>query len=158
MQVDFLGYTISEDGIAMQDRLKNAMLEWPTPASVREVQQFIGLANYYRKFIKNYARILRPVSDLVRGKRFEWGEEKQREFDKMKTAFTSAPLLAHPSSEKEFVVSTDASKYAVGATLEQDGRPVGYLSHRLSAAETNWDSGDQEILAFMLHFMNGIYI
>ena len=127
----------------MQNRLKNAMLEWPTPASVREVQQFIVLAHYYRKFIKDYARILRTVSNLVRGKRFEWGDEQHRAFDKLKTDLTSAPILAHSSSEKELVVSTDASKYAVGAKLEQDGRPVGYLSHRLSAAETNWDTRDQ---------------
>ena len=149
-QVDVLGYTVTADGIAMQDRLKNAILDWPTPVSVREVQQFIGLAKYYRKFIKDYAKILRPVSDIVRGKRCEWGDKQQKAFDDLKTALTSAPVLAHPSSEKEFVVSTDASKYAVGATLEQDGRTVAYLSHRLSPAESNWDTGDQELLAFMI--------
>jgi len=149
-EVDFLGYSISARGITMQDRLKRAMLEWPTPNSLKEIQQFVGLANYYRKFIRGFAKILRPVTDLLRKHTFSWGDEQQNAFDQLKTTLTTAPVLAHPSSEKEFFVSTDASKFAVGATLEQDGKPVGYLSHRLSDAETNWDTGDQELLAFMI--------
>ena len=114
------------------------------------MQQFIGLANYYRKFILGYAKILRPISDIVRKHKFEWAEEQDSSFAQLKTALTTAPVLAHPSSDKEFVVSTDASKYAVGDTLEQDRKPVAYLSHRLSDAESNWDTGDQELLAFMI--------
>ena len=149
-EVEFLGHIVSEHGIAMQDRLKDAIIDWPTPKSVKEVQQFIGLANYYRKFILGYAKILQPISDIVRKHKFEWTEEQESSFVQLKTALTTAPVLAHPASDKEFVISTDASKYAVGATLEQDGRPVAYLSHRLSDAERNWDTGDQELLAFMI--------
>jgi len=109
-----------------------------------------GLPLILRKFIRGFAKILRPVTDLLRKHTFSWGDEQQNAFDQLKTTLTTAPVLAHPSSEKEFVVSTDASKFAVGATLEQDGKPVGYLSHRLSDAETNWDTGDQELLAFMI--------
>ena len=81
---------------------------------------------------------------------FEWNKEQADAFDALKEALTTALVLAHPSSEKEFVVSTDVSKYAVGATLEQEGKPIVYLSHRLSDAEMNWAIGDQELLAFMI--------
>ena len=93
---------------------------------------------------------MRPVSDLVRKHCFEWNKEQADDFDALKEALTTAPVLAHPSSEKEFVVSTDASKHAIGATLEQDGKSIAYLSHRLSDAEMNWATGDQELLAFMI--------
>lgn len=149
-EVDFLGYTVSKEGISMQLRLKSSILDWPTPSSTKEVQQFIGQANYYRKFILGYAKILRPISDLVRRNQFEWGTAQVEAFDMLKDALTSAPVLAHPSSHKEFVVSTDASQYAVGATLEQEGRPVAFLSHRLSDTEMRWDTGDQELLALMI--------
>ena len=149
-EVDFLGYKFSEKGIDMQDRLKEAILDWPTPNAVKEVQQFIGLANYYKKFINGNARIFRPVSDLVRKNCFEWKKEQVNTFSMLKEALTTAPVLAHPSSRKEFVVLTDASKYAVGATLEQHRKPIAYLSHRLSDAEMNWATGDQELLAFIV--------
>ena len=134
----------------MQHDLKAGILDWPTPSTVREVQQFVGLANYYRKFFKDYAKIMRPVTDVMRGKDFYWGDSEQDSFDDIKRALKMAPVLTHPSSEKKFVVSTDASKFAVGATLEQDGRPIAYLSHRLTDTEMRWDTGDQELLAFMI--------
>lgn len=68
----------------------------------------------------------------------------------MKQALTEAPVLRHPDSQTPFVVSTDASKHAVGATLEQSGHPIAFLSHRLSGNEIDWATGDQELLAFMI--------
>lgn len=134
----------------MQGRLVDAISDLPTLSSLKEVQQFLGLANFYRRLIKEYAKLVQPISDLVRTKTFVWNESQSAAFSKMKKALTSAPVLAHPSADKPFVVSTDASKFAIGATLEQDGRPVAYLSHRLTKAEARWDTGDQELLAFMI--------
>ena len=136
----------------MQRRLTDAIMDWPTPTSTREVQQFVGLTNYYRRFIKDYANIVQPITDLIRTKNlpFTWGPSQQLAMERLKEALTSAPTLAHPSSKKMFTVSTDASMYAVGATLEQDGHPVAYLSNRLSETESRWDTGDQELLAFMI--------
>lgn len=108
------------------------------------------LANLYRRFIKEYARLIQPISDLIRTKdAFQWGKEQDEAFLALKDTLTSAPVLAHPSSSKRVIVSTEASKHAVGATLEQDGQPIAYMSHRLSDTETRWDTGDQELLAFI---------
>ena len=131
-EVDFLGFKVNKKGVQMQKLLMDSILEWPVPASVKDVQRFVGLANYYRRFIKGYADLLRPVSDILRKKEFMWGQEQQEAFESVRQALTSAPVLEHASADKTFVVSTDASKFAVGATLEQDGHPVAFLSHRLS--------------------------
>ena len=149
-EVDFLGHKVNAEGIYMQSKLMSAILDWPQPQSLKDVQKFLGLANYYRKFIKEFARIVQPISDLLRRKTFIWSSEQEKSFTNIKQALTSATVLAHPRSDAEFVLSTDASQYAVGATLEQNGHPIAYLSHRLSPAEANWDTGDQELLAVMI--------
>lgn len=146
----FLGFNISQDGVKMQTRLLDAMLDWPMPKSWQDVQRFLGLANFYSRFVKDFARIFQPISDLVRKKYFVWGKAQNESFENIKAALISAPVLTHPSSDKTFVVSTDASKFAVGATKEQDGHPIAFLSHRLSDREIKWDTGDQELYAFLL--------
>ena len=145
LEVDFVGYRIDKKGLHMRKTLVDAILEWPTPSSVRDVQSFIGLANFYRKFIFRYACIVRPISDILRTKRFVWGDAQKNSFVALKRALTTAPVLRHANSSKVFTVSTDASKYAVGATLSQEGHPIAYLSHRLSETEERWDTGDQEL-------------
>lgn len=149
-EVEYLGYTLNSEGISTQGRLVKAVTDWPTPKSVKDVQRFLGLSNFYRRFIKNYAAIVRPISDLIRKKSFSWNEEQTKAFESLKIALTTAPVLRHPKHECQFVLTTDASKHAVGATLEQDGHPVAFLSHRLSDTETRWDTGDQELLAVMI--------
>lgn len=134
----------------MDDTLVTAVKQWPTPQGVKDVQKFLGLAGYYRKFIKNYAHIARPISDLIRYHKFKWEKEQKDAFEQLKGALLSAPVLALPKIGKPFVLTTDASRYAVGVTLEQEGHPVAYMSHRLSDAETNWHTGDQELLAFLI--------
>ena len=83
----------------------------------------------------------------MRKHKFDWKVEQDYSFAQLETALTTAPVIDHSSSAKEFVVSTDASKYAVGATLERDGKPVAYLSHRLPDSEMNWGTGDQELFS-----------
>ena len=148
--MEFLGHKINASGVHTQKRLVGAVIEWPIPKSINDVQSFLGLTNYYRKFVLNYAKIAQPISDLVRGKTYKWSSTHQQAFENLKQALVTAPVLAHPSSEKTFTVSTDASKYAVGATLEQYGHPIAYLSHCLSNTEMNWDTGDQKLLAFII--------
>ncbi len=134
----------------MQQRHMDAITQWPEPKTIKHVQSFLGLANYYRRFIKGYAGIVQQISDIVRKHKFHWGAEQNVAFEELKKSLTSAPVLAHPSEDDTYVVSTDASKFAVGATLEQNGRPIAYMSHRLSDAEYKWDTGDQELLAFKI--------
>ena len=149
-ELDYLGHNVSAKGVSMSTKLVDAILDWPRPQTVRDVQSFMGLANFYRRFIRGYAHIMQPISDIVRENKFKWDELCTDAFSAIKAALTNAPVLAHPSSEFPFTVTTDASKYAVGATLEQNGHPVAYLSHRLSEQETRWDTGDQELLGLMI--------
>lgn len=149
-EVFFLGQFVSEGKIRMDDSLVKAVEEWPTPTCEKDVQKFLGLSGYYRKFIRGYADIARPISDLIRSHRFRWEEDQQSAFQNLKQALTSRPVLSLPKIGLPFRVTTDASKFAVGATLEQEGHPVAYLSHRLSDAETKWHTGDQELLAFLI--------
>lgn len=149
-EVDFLGFTVNQKGVGTQRRLISAIEEWPVPSSVKEVQSFLGLANFYRRFVKNYAKIARPLSDVTRQDNYKWESEQAESFEALKQAMTTAPVLAHPKSSEKFVLSTDASKYAVGASLVQNGHPVAFLSHRLTDVETRWTTGDQELLAFII--------
>ena len=135
--VDFLGYSIAGTGVSNQKRFFDATMDWPTPRSIQDAQSFHGLNNYFPSLIQNYATIASPISDIVCSHAFEWHAEKELVFSELKAALTSAPVLVHPNSTDVLVVSTDTSKYAVGASLEQNGHPTSFLSHRLSERETN---------------------
>lgn len=100
--------------------------------------------------MKNYSGIVLRLTNLIRRKDFRWSQSDQNAFEEVKQKLTNEPLLSHPSSTRPFVLTTDASKFAVGETLEQEVHPVTYISHRLTDTETRWDTGDQELLAVMI--------
>ena len=113
-----------------------------------QVRSFLGLANYFRKFVQGYSKIALPLSRLTQKSRhFEWSSECQTAFEQLKYYLTHAPLLKMPELGKEFEVVTDASDYALGAVLIQDGRPVAYESRKLIPAEINYSATEKEMLA-----------
>ena len=154
-QVEFLGYIVSSEGVAMDPGKVKAVLEWTKPLSVREVQSFLGFANFYRKFIKDYSRIVLPLTQLtLRGRTFRWSLEADRAFDELKKRFTTAPVLAHPDVTKQFFVEADASDFAVGGVLSQAGddgqqHPIAFHSRKFAAAEINYEIHDKELLAIV---------
>ena len=102
-EVKFLGMTISAEGIKMNDDKVQAILEWPTPKTVRGVCSFLGLANFYRRFIKDYAQVAHPLNDLTKkDQSFEWKDSQQTAFDTLKQRFTTAPILAFLDIDKQF--------------------------------------------------------
>jgi len=110
--VEFLGVVIDLKGVEMQKEKVEGVLNWPTPKNVKEVQKFLGLANYYRKFIKNFARIAAPLHVLVRKKqKWKWEQEQEEAFGKLKAVFTTEPVLAIPDIDREMRVEVDASDY-----------------------------------------------
>jgi hypothetical protein len=118
----FLGFVVSCDGLAMDQRKVSSVLEWKEPRNVTEVQSFLGLANYYRRFIQGYSKIATPLTELTKKENdFKWDIEEQKAFDRLKKAFTEAPVLITFDPEKPITVETDASDYAVGAVLSQPG-------------------------------------
>lgn len=151
----FLGFIVSKGNIQMDPGKVRAVQEWPQPNSVKQVQRFLGFANFYRRFIKNFSSVAEPLSALTKksARSFMWTEKANQAFNKLKRLFTSAPILTLPDPELPFVVEVDASDVGVGAVLSQRARvdnklhPCAYLSRRLTAAERNYDIGNRELLA-----------
>jgi hypothetical protein len=118
-EVDILGALVSHGQIRMSPEKVSAILNWPVPRKVSEVRQFQGLANYYRRFVKDFGKICKPLDWLTGKVEWIWGEEEQRAFDTLKAAFTTAPVLMGYNQFAKTRVETDASSYATGAVLLQ---------------------------------------
>ena len=117
-KIGFLGVVIGPDGKEMEAEKVDGVLSWPQPKNVKDVRKFLGLTNYYRRFIKDFARVARPMNVLTRkDEKWRWEKMQQKAFDKLKRIFTSKPVLAVPDLDKEFRVEADASNYATGGVL-----------------------------------------
>jgi RNase H-like domain found in reverse transcriptase len=156
-KTEFLGYVITMEGIAMDPKKVESVLGWPTPGTVKEVQAFLGFANFYRRFIKGYSQIAAPISEITKkDKTFEWTNKAEEAFEMLKEAFTTAPILRVFDPKKEIMVETDASDYAIGAVLNQESEgkshPIAFYSRKMSAPELNYDIHDKELLAIVEAF------
>ena len=155
-KVEFLGFIISDSGISMNPEKVSAVTEWPIPKSVKEVQSFLGFANFYRKFISNFSEIVAPITNLLKkGNTFKWDKNTQKSFDLLKKKFTSTLILIHPDPARPFILETDASDFAISGVLSQytqhskKPHPIGFYSRKLSPAEINYDVHDKELLAIV---------
>ncbi|KFY86131.1 hypothetical protein V498_07592 [Pseudogymnoascus sp. VKM F-4517 (FW-2822)] len=135
-----------------------AVLEWPTPTTVKEVQAFLGFANFYRRFIAGYSKVAQPLTELTRKDlTFEWTAKAEAAFQELKAKFTEAPILATFDPVKRIILETDSSDFAIGACLNQPDensrfKPIAYYSRKLSPAELNYDIHDKELLAIVVAF------
>jgi len=117
-KIGFLGVVIGPNGIEMEEGKVDGVLSWPEPKNVKDVRKFLGLANYYRRFIKDFTRVARPINMLMRKDvKWQWGVEQQKVFNELKKVFTTKPVLAAPDLDKEFRVEADASNYTTGEVL-----------------------------------------
>jgi len=154
--IDFLGHRISSKGILMDPKKVSSIMEWPIPKNVKDVQSFLGLANYYRRFISGFADLAQPLNSLLKkDAKFDFSNECKDSFSDIKSKFASAPVLAYPNRELPFMVETDASNYAIGAILSQINpednisHPVAFFSRSLSSSERNYPIYDKELLAIV---------
>jgi transposase InsO family protein len=152
--VSFLGHVVDQDGIRTDPKKVEAILNWPTPRSASEVRSIVGLIQYYKRHIPECGRIAKPLYDLTRKRvKFVWGPEQQNAFDTLKQRLVTAPVLALPAPEGEWILDTDASKTGLGAVLSQvqDGqeRVIAYFSRVLSSAERNYCVTRLELLAMV---------
>lgn len=128
-QLEYLGHVISNRGVATDPKKVQAVADWPTPADIRQLRGFLGLSGYYRKFIKNYGVLSRPLTDLLKkGVSFVWTPQHDQCFQQLKHALVTAPVLSLPDFTKSFTI---ASNYGIGAVLMQDNHPIAYLSKAL---------------------------
>lgn len=151
-KIEFLGFVISPDGVSMADDKVSAITAWPQPTKVRDLQSFLGFANFYRRFIPGYSRIAAPLTALLRKEAtFDFGPAAQVAFQALKAAFTGADVLRHFDPDLESVLETDASDFAISAVLSQYHdrtlRPVAFMSRKLDKHERNYEIHDKELLA-----------
>eukprot|EP00794_Sanderia_malayensis_P019749 gene19749-21686_t len=155
-KVDFLGFDLSNSGIRPQSRLTEAISNFKQPATKKELKGFLGLAGFYRAFIRDSANIAEPLNRLTSDKfPFAWTADCSKAFIALKEALFSDPVLQFPNLQKEFVVEADASSYAVGGILSQkadDGElhPVAYFSTALQQSQQNWAATTKEAFALIL--------
>ncbi|CUA70761.1 Transposon Tf2-11 polyprotein [Rhizoctonia solani] len=153
--VEYLGIMISPEGISIEKGKVEAIQSWPTPKTRKQVQSFLGFANFLRRFVPDFSKMSRPLNDLIpKDKTWQWGEKEEKGFMDIKRALCEAPVLRHPDPEKPYFLETDASGVAMGAVLSQrqeDGRlhPVAYMSKSFQGAAHNYDTHDKELLAII---------
>jgi len=126
-EVEFLGYIVKTSGVTMSDRKVKSVQNWAHPRSAKEVQIFIGFANFDRRFIKDLSKVCKPITETLKGnpKDFHWGKEQEEAFEELKKRFTTAPILSHFYPGRKTVFETDASDFALGCVLSQyQGRGV----------------------------------
>ena len=173
--IEFLGHRISEAGVECTDRHIEAVLNWPEPTNVKELQRWLGFINFYRRFISGFSNIVSPLTQLLKGhgskkKKYakikcfksksqitepapwRWDREQQEAFEQIKTKLTTPPVLAYPDFDKPFVLHTDASRNGLGAVLYQEDehgklRVIAYGSRSLSKSESNYSAHKLEFLA-----------
>ncbi|XP_077103054.1 uncharacterized protein LOC143754001 [Siphateles boraxobius] len=151
------GYIISVEGMRMDPEKVKAVVDWPSPDSRKALLRFLGFANFYRRFIRNFSQLAAPLTALTSPRTtFRWSDAAEAAFAKLKGCFVSAPILITPDPSRQFMVEVDASEVGVGAVLSQRSpsddkmHPCAFLSHRLSPAERNYDIGNRELLAVKL--------
>lgn len=172
-EVEFLGFIVSHNGIKANPKKVQAIVDFPYPNNVKELRSFLGLSGYYRRFIKGYANIAKPLTKLLRGdggliskkesskRKIKMDSEAKQAIDNLKNALISQEvILSYPDFQKEFHLTTDASNVAIGAVLSQDDRPISFISRTLTTAEESYAANEKEMLAIiwaLTHLRNYLY-
>ena len=178
-KVGFVGFVVTPEGVSMEEDRVRTIREWPEPKKHRDVQVFLGFANFYRRFIHRYSAVARPLSGLLEGAKngkfsgpFIFTEAARKAFQELKGAFTKAPMLTHYDPEMPIRLETDASGKAISGIISQQRadrddksqmhwHPVAYWSRKMTPAERNYDTGDAELLAIVMsckqwrHYLEG---
>ena len=157
-EVTYLGLVISTSGIHMDPKKVSCIQEWPTPRSVRDIQCFLGFANFYRRFIPEFSRLASPLTQLTKKEvPFIWNSHCDSAFFQIKQAFKDGTMLAHFNPKRQTILETDASDFVTAAILSQYDesgilRPVAFMSKKMLPAECNYEIFDKELLAIVHAF------
>ena len=149
-RVSFLGYVVTSQGIEVDESKIHAITSWPIPSMVTQVRSFLGLAGFYRRFVRDFSTIAAPLHELTKkGVPFIWGTNQQQAFDTLKSKLTQAPLLQLPDFNKMFELECDASGLGIGGVLLQGGMPVAFFIEKLSGPSLNYSTHDKELYALV---------
>jgi hypothetical protein len=128
-EVTFLGHVLSAKGVAVDPSKIEAVSKWQSPKSVTEIRSFLGLVGYYRLFIENFSKIVKPVIELLKSNTsYVWSDKCEASFQELKTCLTTTPVLTLPDTSMDFVVYCDASRQGLGCVLMHGGKVVSYAS------------------------------
>ena len=159
-EVEYLGHLVTPSGLKPNDRNLDAVKHFPTPTTIKQLRQFLGLTSHYRRFVMNYAKIAHPLYALTKkGAIFHWTANCEVAFESLRSRLLAAPVLVYPNFSKDFTLETDASKIGLGAILSQyqeDNKlhPVAYASCSVSTAESNYAITNLETLAVVWAVMD----
>ena len=147
-KVIFLGHVISKDGISVDPKKVEAVVNWERPTSVHEIKSFLGLAAYFRRFVEGFSKLSGPLTTLTRkNARFFWKDECEQSFQELKQQWATAPVLTLPLESCKFVIYSDASRKGLGCVLMQNGKVVAYASRQLKSYKLNYPTHDLELAA-----------
>lgn len=154
-RLEYLGHIISAQGVATEPSKTEAVLKWPIPTTTTEVRGFLGLTGYYRKFVRNYGILAKPLTQLLKKSVFCWSDQAHKAFLALKSAMVSTPVLALPNFSEQFTIETDACGDGIGAVLMQKGQPVAFLSKALGEKHKHLSIYEKEFLALMIEGSDG---
>jgi hypothetical protein len=148
--IPYLGFVINSEGIQPDPARIKSLQQWRLPSSTSELKSFLGGINFYRKFILHFSQIARPLHQLSNSSTaFNWTNEASSNFEQLKKALCSAPVLRLPDLSQPFEIESDASQYAIGVVLKQGGHPIAYHSETLSQAKKNYSTYDKEFYSLV---------
>lgn len=142
---------ISSAGVSTNPEKVKIITNWPPPPSVKELRSFLGMAGYYRKFVRHFALLSKPLTNLLKkGEQYIWTSAHQELFEALKQALITSPVLALPNFSKPFILETDASDKGIGAVLQQEGHPIAFVSKALGPKAQGLSTYEKECMAILL--------
>ena len=147
--IEYLGHVISSQGVITDPKKIEAIMNWPQPATLKQLRGFLGLTGYYKRFVRNYGKITKPLTDMFKKIAFQWMEQGSRAFEELKQAKVTALVLALPYFSKEFTIETDACGQGIGAVLMQERHPIAFNSKALVEKHQSLSVYEKEMLAIL---------
>ncbi|MCH81746.1 Ty-3/gypsy retroelement polyprotein [Trifolium medium] len=148
-KVEYLGHFITAEGVSTDPAKLQAVSDWPLPKNLKQLRGFLGLAGYYRRFVKDFGKIAKPLTDMLRKDCFIWSDQSTKAFEALKQALVSSPVLSLPDFTQQFIVETDASGKGIGAVLMQNRHPIAYISKSLGPRQQALSVYERELLAIV---------
>jgi hypothetical protein len=148
-EVEYLGHLVGKDGVRVDPKNIEAMQDWPHPKTLKRLRGFLGLIGYYRKFVKNYGKIATPLTALLKKNSFTWTPTSAQDFQTLKMAMCTTPVLALPNFTKTFVLECDAFGKGIGIVLMQEGRSLAFTNKQLSERNLGKSIYEKEMLVIL---------